>query len=165
MSMDKPEQEWPTLTAAARSTGYSRDALRQRIRRGKLRAVKGNRDGLIRIDPADLADLPSPETVDDQEGDEDVSTELAVDVLRSTVDDLRSTVNDLRQGLERTRTTLDAVQADRLVDRGRAERAEAQAAAERTRAETAEARLSTVEAALAEARQPWMVRVIRAFRR
>jgi hypothetical protein len=84
MSTDRlEEQEWPTLTAAARSTGYSRDALRQRIRRGKLRAIKGNRDGLIRIDPTDLADLPPPGTTDDQEVDEDVSTDLAMGVLRS----------------------------------------------------------------------------------
>ena len=46
-----------TLTEAAARTGYSRDALRQRIRRGKLSASKGN-DGQIRIHARDLGDLP-----------------------------------------------------------------------------------------------------------
>src|SRR4051794_34699228 len=58
---------WPTLTEAAARSGYTREALRLRVRRGKLRAVKGN-DGVTRIDPAGLADLPPPELSGDNQG-------------------------------------------------------------------------------------------------
>src|SRR4051794_10656258 len=44
---------WPTLTEAAARSGYTREALRLRVRRGKLRAVKGN-DGVTRLDPTGL---------------------------------------------------------------------------------------------------------------
>jgi len=37
-----------TLTEAARLTGLSVDALRQRAKRGKLETIKGN-DGLVRV--------------------------------------------------------------------------------------------------------------------
>ena len=46
---------WLTLTEAAARTGYSRDALRQRIRRGKLSASKGN-DGQLRVQARDLGE-------------------------------------------------------------------------------------------------------------
>src|SRR4051794_33512318 len=52
---------------------------------------------------------------------------------------------------------------DRLVDRGRAERAEAWLEAERARVAGLEARLTTLETELAEARLPWAVRVVRAI--
>lgn len=68
----------------------------------------------------------------------DEAKALALDVLRTTVD-------DLRDDLERARTILDATLAAHLVDRGRAERAEAEAAA-------VAARLAVLEAAEAEAR-------------
>lgn len=142
-----------TLTEAAAQSGHSREALRQRVRRGSLRAVRAN-DGQYRIDPRDLADLPPPETPDDPgqpQGD--------------ALDTLVGTVADLRAELAAARAALDGVQADRLADRGRAERAEAEAAAERRRAEAAEARAGGAEAALSEARTPYLIRVIQAFRR
>lgn len=39
---DHFERPWPTLTDAAASTGYTREALRQRVLRGKLKAMRGN---------------------------------------------------------------------------------------------------------------------------
>lgn len=156
--------QWLTLTEAATHSGYSRDAIRQRIRRGKLQATKGN-DGQLRVQARDLDDLPPPDlTADDQGQPGDKSSDLALDVLQATVADLRTTVNDLGQQLEKARTALDMTQADRLNDRGRAERAEAQAVAESARAATAEARALAAEAALVEARTPLLVRVIRAVR-
>ena len=149
--------QWLTLTEAAIHSGYSRDAIRQRIRRGTLKATKGN-GGQLRVQARDLDDLPPPDTSPDDQGrPEDRSAELAMDVLRTTVDELRI-------DLERTRTTLDAAQTDRLNDRGRAERAEAQAKAQEDRAAVAEARLTASEAALAEAQTPLLLRVIRAVR-
>lgn len=155
---------WLTLTEAAARSGHSREALRQRVRRGKLRSQKGN-DGVLRVHAAELADLPPPEDSSEDNGASLDDRQDAVEaVLRSTMDDLRATVDNLRTDLERTRTALDKAQADRLDDHGRAERAEAQAAAEAARAETAERRLAAAEAALAEARTPWAVRLVRAIR-
>jgi chromosome segregation ATPase len=116
--------------------------------------VSGN-DGVLRIDLRSLGDLPPPDTDHGQTADDREDTALTV---------LRTTVDDLRTDLERTRTALDKAMADRLDDHGRAERAETRAAAEASRADAAERRLEAAEAALAEARTPWAVRLVRAFR-
>src|SRR3954468_12381629 len=87
---------WLTLTEAAARTGYSCDALRQRIRRGKLSANKGN-DGQIRVQARDLSDLPPADlAVDDQGQPDDASLVVALDVLRATVDDLRTDLGRTR---------------------------------------------------------------------
>ncbi len=130
-----------TLTEAAARCGYTRAALRARIRRKSLSAVKGN-DGQYRLQARDVDDLPPP---DDGQHDD-----AAMDILSSTVAGLQA--------------ALDLATAGHLADHGRAERAEAQAMAEASRAAVAEARLAAAEAALVEARQPWIVRVIRAVR-
>jgi hypothetical protein len=162
---------WITLTEAAARSGHSREALRQRVRRGSLAARKGN-DGVLRLDPRDLADLPPPDaSMVDRQDESDESKADRVDEFAATLAVLGETVADLRADLVRTRTALDTAQADRLADHGRAERAEAQATAEReklaaetARASAAEARAVAAETALAEARTPWLVRVIRAAR-
>lgn len=152
-----PDDQWMTLTEAAQRSGHTREALRQRVRRGTLPATKGN-DGQLRIHTRDLTDLSPPDTTKDNQGQEDTATtDAALDAL--TVSQV-----DLRADLERTRTALDTVMIDRLADHGRAERAEAHAAAETARVSAVEARLAVAEAALAEARLPWVVRVIRAIR-
>ena len=153
----QPPDELLTLTEAATRTGYTREALRQRVRRGTLPATKGN-DGVVRVHPRDLADLAPPdESTADHGQYDDVTAAVALDVLVATAADLRA-------DLERTRTALDTAAADRLADHGRAARADAVAAAEARRADVAEARLAAVETALAEARMPWAVRIIRAWR-
>jgi hypothetical protein len=155
---------WPTLTEAAARTGYTREALRQRMRRGKLRAIKDN-TSTLRLDPRDLADLPPPDqAVGDHSQPENDSRDVALDVLGATVADLRSILDNLRQDLERTRLDLGQAQRHRLDDHGRAERSEAEAATERARAERAEARLAAAEAALAEVRTPLILRIIQAVR-
>ena len=147
-----------TLTEAAARTGHTREALRQRIRRGSLPATKGN-DGQLRISIRDLDDLAPPDAITDDPGQpDDATTDAALAVLVATMADLRA-------DLIRTRSTLDVAQADLLADRLRAERAEAQAGAEAARATVAETRLAAAEAALAEARTPWAVRVISAWRK
>ncbi|WP_043367483.1 hypothetical protein [Belnapia sp. F-4-1] len=152
MAMDNPGHtpaapEWLTLTEAAARSGHTREALRQRVRRGSLKARRRNTDGQTEIWAADLANLPPPELLSlvDQGQPGDAAEALALAVLRETVDDLRSTVADLTADLGRTRSALDAAQAAHLVDRGRAERAEAEAAA-------ASARVAAAEVAASEAR-------------
>jgi len=156
-----PDEQWLTLTDAAARCGHTREALRQRVRRGSLRAIKGN-DGQLRIQTRDLADLPPPDATRDATGADPGQHDSAtlVATTDATPDMLATTLADLA----RTRTALDTAQADHLADRGRAERAEAQAAAEARRADAAEARLAAVEAVLTEARLPWIVRVVRAIR-
>lgn len=150
-----------TLTEAAAHTGYTREALRQRIRRGSLAATKGN-GGILRIHRRDLDDLPPPDqSTDDQEDNQGQAGETAMDAALAV---LTATVVDLRADLIHMRTTLDTAQADRLVDHGRAAQAEAHAAAEAARATVAETRLAKVEAELVQARTPWAVRVIAAWR-
>ena len=143
-----------TLTEAAARSGHSREALRQRVRRGTLRAIRGN-DKQYRIDIRDLDDLPPPEPA---------SPDDPGQVPDDALDSLAGTVADLRAELTAARIALDAMQAERLTDRGRAERAESQAAGEERRADAAEARANRAETALAEARTPYLIRVIRAFR-
>lgn len=146
-----------TLTDAAAHTGYSREALRQRVKRGSLLAIKGN-DGMLRVHRRDLADLPPPdETADDQGQADSATADAALAILVATM-------ADLRVDLERTRSTLNAAWVDRMVDHERAVRAEEKAKAEAARATAAETRLAAAEAALAEARMPWAVRVISAWR-
>ena len=121
-----PDALWLTLTDAAAHSGHTREALRQRIRRGSLHAIEGN-DGQLRVQARDLADLPPPDPSGADPGQHDgTALDLAVDALAATVADLRA-------DLERTRTTLDTAMDGRMVDRGRAERAEAQAASEAAR--------------------------------
>lgn len=151
-------QSWPSLSDAARLTGYSREALRTRVRRGKLRAVKGN-DGVTRLDPAGLTDLPPPEVTEGDHG----RPEGSEDDLPTG--DQGLTVADLWVDLGQARSDLAKANADHLVAHGRAERAEAEAKAANARVADLEARLAAAETALGEARLPWVVRVVRAIRR
>jgi hypothetical protein len=164
--MDDHPDSWLTLTEAAERTGHTREAIRARIRRGSLPATKGN-DGQLRVQARDLADLAPPDEATDAAMDghgpeEDAAVDATAAVLLSTVAGLRTAVDELRTTLA---ATVDKALADRVADHGRAERAEAQVVAERERTTLAETRLATTEAALAEARTPWAVRVIRAWRR
>src|SRR4051812_10484707 len=98
--------EWLTLTDAAARSGYSRDALRQRIRRGTLPHTKDN-VGQLRVRARDLADLPPPDTSpDDPERSGGTATDIpgrTRDVAGSVaLDVLRSAMDDLRDDLERT---------------------------------------------------------------
>jgi hypothetical protein len=168
MTLDNPEKpddlRWLTLTEAAARTGHSREALRQRVRRGKLRAQKGN-DGVMRVDAQALADLPPPESPgDDHAVSVDGMNDTVLDLLQVALDDLRVSLDREKSEHGRTRAALDKALDDRLDDHGRAERAEAQVKAEARRADEAERRLAATEAALAEARTPWTVRVLRALR-
>jgi len=163
--MDEPLDGWLTLTAAAARTGHTREAIRQRVRRGVLRATKGN-DGVLRVTVRDVVMIPTPDVSSSNPGQDAGDTPvIALAVLTATMDDQRTTIADQRTALDGLRTALDKAHADHLVDRGRAERAEAQAAAEGGRATVTEARLVAAEIALAEARTPWAIRVIRAWRR
>ena len=116
-----------TLTDAAAHTGHTREALRQRVKRGSLQAVKGN-DGQVRVHLRDLADLPAPdETGVDQGQPSNATADAALAVLVATVADLKA---DLGQA----RSTLNKVVADHLVSLGQAQERADQAIAKRDQA-------------------------------
>lgn len=160
--MDDP---WPTtdslltLTEAAAHTGHTREALRQRVKRGSLQAVKGN-DGQVRVHLRDLADLlPPDETGVDPGQPSDATTDPALVVLVATVADLRA-------DLGHTRSTLDKTVADHLVNLGQAQERANQAITERDQARQeredarvqaahAEGQVSALREALAEAQRPF----------
>ena len=154
-----------TLTEAAAHTGHTREALRQRVKRGSLRAVKGN-DGQVRVYLRDLADLPVPDEIGVDPGQmSEAATDTALVVLVATMADLRA---DLGQA----RSTLDKVMADHLVNLGQAQEHANQAITERdqarqeredarVRAARAEGQASALREALAEAPRPFWRRWLR----
>ncbi len=134
MTTDTPGRSpdgWLTLTEVATRTGYTRDAIRQRVRRGVLRATKGN-DGVLRVDAGNLADIPPPVMSGDNPGQDDGDALVAaLSVLNTTLNDQGAAMHDLRTTVDMLRTALDKATSDRLVDHGRAERAEARSARKR----------------------------------
>jgi hypothetical protein len=107
------------LMEAAERTGLSVDALRKRIRRGRLETVKGN-DGLVRV-RLTSADMEALRLADGQAGQ----------ARPSRRDENDRTIRALEDGAAILRER--AEKAER-----RAERAEAEAGAERARASMAE---------------------------
>ena len=148
-----------TLTEAAAHTGHTREALRQRVKRGSLQSVKGN-DGQVRVHLRDLGDLPPPDETGVDPGQVgDTATDATLIVLVATVADLRT-------DLGHARSTLDKAVADHLVNLGQAQERAAQAITERdqarqeredarVRAARAEGTASALREALAEAQRPF----------
>ena len=146
-----------SLPEAARLTGLSVDALRSRIKRGRLQGFTGN-DGTrrVRLTTADLEALrlarPAP---DDQPA---TSHELASD---QSVEALMAAMTSLGEALTRQAERADQMAAERDEARqahadGR-ERLVVVETALRTEAD----RATRAEAALIEARRPWLVRIAR----
>ncbi|WP_338666267.1 helix-turn-helix domain-containing protein (plasmid) [Pararoseomonas sp. SCSIO 73927] len=162
-----------TLTEAATHSGYSREALRLRVRRGKLPAVRGN-DRVVRIKASDLADLP-PVSTDDQEDaepatpDDRVDTYLEVqqhrgEAVRARLEAARIDLKGLRDRLDEERE-LSAERATQVAVAEARYQAAIQAQQVATEArQRAEARLAVIEEELREARRPLWERVIRAIR-
>jgi len=140
-----------TLTEAAKLTGHSREALRLRVRRGKLEARKGN-DGILRIERWRLNQLPPPDAEDADADREDgpgsslVEVVEVVTMLRKDLEQARTTADDLRQDVNR-------IQQEAVNHRVGREVAEA-------RNELLEIQVATLRAELMEARKPWIKRVL-----
>lgn len=172
-----------TLTEAASFSGYSREALRLRVRRKKLPAVRGN-DGMVRVKASDLADLP-PSTPDDPEDDHPVhdGDELAearlqlailqvdrdaekrrADAAQTRVITLEEEVRDARALVDQR--TQEVAQGQKAVGRAEAlgEAARAAQAMAEAAAARAEGKVSILENELREARRPLWERVVRSLR-
>lgn len=114
------------LTEAAERTGLTVDALRKRIRRGKLDTVKGN-DGLVRV-RLTSADMEALRLAEGQTGHPPASQPEATSRIVSA---LEAEVGALRDGLARERERADRAEAAAAVVpelRERAGRAEGETA-------------------------------------
>src|SRR5215217_8119182 len=94
-----------TLNEASEVTGLTVDALRQRIKRGKLRGIRGN-DGLVRIrlDPVEVEALASsrlPIRPDEQATSHLAGESSAIRGLQGEAAAHRELVQTLRDQLER----------------------------------------------------------------
>jgi chromosome segregation ATPase len=160
------DQSLYLLTEAAERTGLTVEAIRQRIKRGRLEAVKGN-DGLLRVrlTTADLESVanrsPTGQTSPTATGhvgeDDRLTKALQAEAasLRERAARAEGESATLRERMESERERADRAEAER-------EAARAEAAAERTRAATAERAAASAEGelrglreALVEARRPF----------
>lgn len=123
-----------TLTEAARLTGLSTEALRLRIRRGKLAAEKGNDGVRVILTSADIEAI-----VAGQERQQ-ISTDRTESP--NSIKALEDAIGLLREQFGQDRTALEAAV---ISLKERAERAELKEAAERQRADRAETRADRAE--------------------
>ena len=114
------------LIEAAERTGLTVDALRKRIRRGKLEMVKGN-DGLVRV-RLTSAEMDALRLTDGQTGQPLASQP---DERDRTISALEAESATLRDGLDRERERADRAEAAAVVPelRERVGRAEGEAVA------------------------------------
>ena len=151
---------WLTLAEAAERSGRHIDAIRTMARRGKLERRKGNAgQWLVRLSPDALL------AAHDRGGDA-VSDTRADAGLAEVVAELKEEVTELRVALARSEAGHNAALAQvRAEGETRAAKAEAELEASRTMLGQERVRGDRLEAALAEARRPWLAKVIEGLRR
>jgi len=152
-----------TLAEASRLTGLSVEALRQRMRRGKIERVRGGNDGLtrVRLSAADLLDIQQSahpherstvQLSNEEASDRSVQAELAVVQEALTREQGRADAAEKRAEAERQRADAAVALADKRAEElrhqgERAARAEGEISGLRVALERA-------DAALNEARKP-----------
>ena len=143
---------WLTLDEAAQKLGLSKDALRKRVLRGKLHAQRGN-NGTIRV--LVTSEMLAGHVQDDHGPVQDstVTGHLLVQ-LEEVREQAAVLARELAQAMER---------AARAEGRGEAMLTAMSELREALGAERA--RADRLEAALAEARKPALVRLLEALRR
>jgi len=161
------EQPWLTLTEAAAVTGLDRETLRSRARRGLIPRRRDNRGHwLVQIAPSldrghDHSREPSTTAVTEP-GHGNVHGYVEADHGREVVTDLLAEVAEVRTALARAEAERDAATK---VATAEVAAAHGQFEQMREALAKAEARADRLEAALAEARRPWLARMIEGLRR
>jgi chromosome segregation ATPase len=152
------------LTEAAERTGLTVDALRKRVKRGRLQTVKGN-DGLVRVrlTAADMASLRPAEVQPaashpEEKNRRDSALEAEVAALRQRLDQLQAEREEARIRAAHAEGEAAALREAVAREIGRAEQAEEAHLAASERAAAAEAALADVREALEEARRPFWAR-------
>jgi hypothetical protein len=149
------------LTEAAERTGLTVDALRKRIRRGKLETVKGN-DGLVRV-RLTTADMEALRLADSQpqpsQADESGRT---IKALEAEAAALRERAEKAERRAERAEGESATLREQVEFERERAGRAESERDAARVEREAAKVAAASAEGeakglrlALEEARRPF----------
>jgi hypothetical protein len=140
-----------TLPEAARLTGLSTEALRLRIRRGKLASVKGN-DGLrVVLTSADIESIVAGQErqqIPTDQADRPNATKALEDAVATLVEQFGQDRTELKAEAAKLRERIERAEAQTMTERGLRTDAERRAA-------VAEAKLEAAEAALAEARRPF----------
>ena len=144
-----------TLNEAAGATGLTVDALRQRIKRGKLRSVRGN-DGrvMLRLDGADLGALkvaPSDQSPTSRPRSRPGGQDDATRWLEGEVSVLRDALDRERGRVDQQQTELVELRVELATRQTRGERMEADLAAARVQVEDAKTRWQEAERALRHA--------------
>ena len=149
-----------TLNEAADLTGLSVDALRQRIKRRKIYAVRGN-DGLVRVrldgDVVEALKTGRPPSRPTSQPPSQLAGEsLAIRGLETAIDALRNQLEraedekvDLRGQRDRAQGVADQALADLRAERAASQQRDAHSAAEQRRLQ---ARIEELESQLEEAR-------------
>jgi len=132
-----------TLREAASLSGYSINALKMRVRRGKLTAVRAN-DGMLRVRRDDVAGLPPPSVIAEEGPDT-----RRQDTTQETT--LSHIFNMLQVDLKSARVDLLSAREARA-------RAEALLEVER-------ARVESLNLELQEARKPFFMRFFRGMKK
>jgi hypothetical protein len=159
----EPDQDsdapWLTLAEAAARSGRHIDAIRTMVRRGKLERRKGNAgQWLVRLPPNGMI---GPDRSSDAASDAGGDAWLA-----EVVAELKEEVTELRVALARSEAGHDAALAQvKAEGETRAAKAEAELEASRTMLAQERARGDRLEAALAEARRPWLAKVLEGLKR
>ena len=151
------EQSLYLLTEAAERTGLTVEALRQRIKRGRLDAVKGN-DGMLRVrlttaDLEAIRDRPTTGYVLPTETGQPADDRL-IKALQD-VTEARGEARALRERAETAEQRAERAEAEAAVERARALQAEREREEARVRAAAAEGEAKGLRDALAEARRPF----------
>jgi hypothetical protein len=172
------ESPWLSLGDAGRLTGKHPDTIRALARRGRIPARKSNRSAWVvqvpaRMLPGSVPEYPGsdPERLGDSP--ESHPATPGSDPVAELLGELREEVADLREALGRSEAGRDAAVAQAQAE-GNLQAARAEAERDATRTTLADmrqaldqerARADRLEAALLEARRPWLAKVLEGLRR
>src|SRR4051812_42824557 len=156
MSVDRPDSSadtpWLTLDEAGQRLGLSKDALRKRITRGRLEARLGN-DGTTRVLVTSATPLGPGLDGPGQATDSPELVRLAIQ-LDDALERLEGATRELMEARERSARAEGTAEALS----GRVQDLSGALGIERARGDR-------LEAALAEARRPWLARMLDGLRR
>jgi hypothetical protein len=151
---------WLTVSEAATRTSLHIDRLRSMIRRGKLEKRRGNRGEWLVLVPAEM--MTGSDLVDDARGpatgDIDPVDGSVMTKLTDALTELAALEHELGAAL--TRSAVAEAEATTLRDA----LTKAEAMADQLRAEH-RATVAELRAELAEARRPWLAKVLEGLRR
>jgi hypothetical protein len=151
---------WLRLSEAAARLGTTVDAVRSRIRRGSLESRRGN-DGWIKVMvPTVELDQspPRPDGADPGRVQATTRQDEGDDWLREDRDEALAEADHWRRLVEDERVARVKAEAEREAERAMLAETRTALAAERARGDR-------LEAALAEARRPWLAKVFEGLRR